>query len=253
MPITTSGHTNERPRLRTSNMKIHCITLTLATATLVAISGCRSNKKDDVSYRTAPGQGAAGLPEDAKFEQAKDPTITADTQFAAGQLAESQGDFNTALLRYDQALKEDPKHLSALYRSAAVYTTLKQYPAAIGRWYRYVEASDGSATSYNNLALTYELAGKAKEAEVNFKRGIEKYPQDEVLRVNFGLMLARLGRVDDAQAELKHVLDPAKVAYNLAAVYEEMGNMSEARKHYREALSINPQLIDAQSRLAALD
>lgn len=234
-------------------MRTYRIALAFAAATLITISGCRSGKDDDLSYRNQPGQGAAGVPDDAKFEQVKDPEINANTQFAAGQLAEAQGDFNMALLRYDQALKGDPNHLSALYRSAAVYTTLKQYPAAIGRWYRYVEASGGNATGYNNLALTYELAGKASEAELNFKRGLAKHPQDEALTVNYGLMLARLGRVDDAEILLKKVLDPAKAAYNLAAVYEEMGNKVEARKRYREALSLNPQLTDAQARLAALD
>src|SRR5258708_560757 len=59
------------------------------------------------------------------FETAQDPPITAETHFAAGQLAETQGDFAGALKQYKEALKLDPKHKRALYRQSVCLSQLK--------------------------------------------------------------------------------------------------------------------------------
>lgn len=222
---------------------------TTVVLTLTAVIGCASEKKRDEAYRAKQSPGITAMADNPEFETAKSPSITADTQFAAGQLAESQGSFDVAQQRYEQALQIDPKHQSTLYRSAIVHTQLKQYPAAIGRWNRYVEASNGNATGYNNLALTYELAAKPLEAETTYKHGVAKNPQDETLHVNYGLMLARAGRISEAEAQLKKVLQPAEVAYNIGSVYEELGKKDQAKQKYQEALSLNPKMTDAQTRL----
>ncbi len=227
----------------------------LATVALamITIAGCSSDKKQAEAYRANQGQGISAMGESAEFDKAKSPPIAAETHFAAGQLAESQSNFELALQRYEQALKIDPQHASTLYRSAIVYTELKQYPAAIGRWNRYVEASNGAAAGYNNLALTYELAAKPRDAEMSFKKGIAKHPKDQAIQVNYGLMLARIGRVAEADAQLKKVLQPAEAAYNMGSIYEEMGKKEQAKQKYEEALALNPKMSDAQARLAAID
>src|SRR5437870_3461293 len=52
----------------------------------------------------------------SKFDNAQDPPFKAQTWFAAGQLAESQGNSAAAIKHYEQALKLDPKHQPSLYR-----------------------------------------------------------------------------------------------------------------------------------------
>src|SRR5215203_6008458 len=50
------------------------------------------------------------------FDQPGDPPFTADTRFAAGQLAESQNAPAAAVEQYREALKVNPKHQPSLFR-----------------------------------------------------------------------------------------------------------------------------------------
>ena len=55
-----------------------------------------------------------------KFEASRDdPPFNADTRFAAGQLAESQGSFDNAITQYRETLKLNPNHRVAMFRLAA--------------------------------------------------------------------------------------------------------------------------------------
>ena len=83
--------------------------------------------------------------------------------------------------------------------------------------------------------------------------GIEIDPKNQPCRVNYGLMLARHGRIEEATTQLSAALSPAQVHYNLASVYEQQGKKDQAKSEYIEAIKSDPKLIDAQMRLAGLD
>src|SRR5450432_1739658 len=148
--------------------------------------------------------------EHSRFENSEDPPINADTYFASGQLAESQGQTERAITQYREALKGNPKHVQSLYRLGIIYTQTKQYPIAIEVWRQYVKANNGSATAVSNLGFCYELSGQNAEAEKAYKIGIDKEPTNQACRVNYGLMLVRIGRNKEAVQQLSAVLRPAE-------------------------------------------
>src|SRR5262245_8341472 len=88
-------------------------------ASIVILSlacGCGSNNDNS-------GAGVKGLSQNeadrlnsqrSQFDQPGDPAFTADTRFAAGQLAESQNAPGPAMEQYREALKIDPKHQPSL-------------------------------------------------------------------------------------------------------------------------------------------
>src|SRR5688572_10557504 len=103
-----------------------------------ALLGCAgNNKKDD-----AKNNSAAKRPPDAFEAAAEDPPLTANTRFAAGQLAEAQGDVERALVQYREALKLDPKHQSTLFRMGALYTKTKRFNEAIDTWQQYIKVTN---------------------------------------------------------------------------------------------------------------
>jgi len=183
----------------------------------------------------------------------KDPPLTAQTYFAAGQLAESQGAYQQALGQYQEALKLQPNYEPALYRTAVVLTQTKQFPQAIAAWQRYISATNGAAIGYNNLAFCYELSGKTSEAEANYKQAIARDPKCVPARNNYGLMLARSGRVDEGLAQMQAVFKPAEAQYNIASALEQMGKKEQAREHYVKALQLDPNFVDAKKRLAEIN
>lgn len=218
----------------------------LATALVV---GCGSAENRGVPRHPQQRIPAA----DALFELAKDPPITADTYFAAGQLAESQGNFPKAAEQYAKALEADGRHDRALFRLAMLQSRLGRHAHAIRSWHRYIELTGHSAAAYSNLGYACELAGQPREAEAAYLKGIEIDPGSQPCRVNYGLMLARAGQSERAVEQLSAVLPPAQVHYNLASVYESLGQRDRARAEYRRSLELDPTLRAAQARLAALE
>lgn len=196
---------------------------------------------------------ARAAPPANDFEKMKDPPINAPTYFAAGQLAESQGHLAQAAEDYRKALALEPKYLDAMYRLGVVCAQTKDYRGAIETWEHYVAATNGSAAAYSNLGFCQELAGDPVAAESAYKKGIARDASSEPCRVNYGLMLARQGRADEALRQLQAAVPPAKAHYNLASVYELQGRKQDARREYQKAVDLDPRLEDAKSRLAALN
>jgi superkiller protein 3 len=229
--------------------------LTITALLLFGAAGCSSNKDKSataglhgVDDEKATDMNAAN----AKFEASKDPPLSAETHFAAGLLADQQGQYDRAIMQYNAALKIQPDYSGALFRLGIDYAQLKQYPLAIDAWKRYIKATNDSATGYNNLAFAQQLAGDNGGAEASYRKGIERDPKNEPCRVNYGLMLAKQGRISEAMLQLQAVLSPADVHYNIGSVYEQQGKTEQARVEYQEAIKLNPKHNDAQLRLASM-
>jgi len=223
--------------------------------TPLILAGCTSHS--DKSHSAVRGisqnDAAAMNAKRNEFQKTEDQPFTAQTHFAAAQLAESQGAPATAVERYNAVLKSNPRHLPSLYRLGILYAQAKAYPQAVGVWTKYLEYSNGDATGYANLGFCHELAGQPAEAETAYQRGIARDPKSNPCRVNYGLMLARTNRVNEAIIQLQAVLPEAQVYYNLASMHEIQGRREEARAAYRRAAELDPGLLEAKTRLAALD
>lgn len=233
--------------------------LKLCSISLLVILGSSCSEKQDPNANHRQDVNSAELAKregkDPKsFEKrGEDPPLTAATHFAAGRLAEVQGDTNRAIDHYWAAVKIEPRNREALFRLGVIYTQLKHYPDATVAWKLYVKAADDSADAYSNLGFCYEMAGKPTDAEDAFKKGIAKDPKNNACRVNYGLMLARDGRGSEAMIQLQAVLPPAQVHYDLASVYEHAGKKEQAKEEYRRAIAEDPSCVDAALRLAALN
>lgn len=233
---------------------ISCMRITILLLGSFLLSGCVMQNQNPGALQGVSSSAVDQLNADhGHFDTIKDPPFTAHTRFAAGQLAESQGAIPMAIEQYKAALKLDPKHQPSLYRLGVLYAQNHQFDLAISSWKQYVKATGDSATAMGNLAFCYELAGRTSDAENAYKAGIQKEPANQSCRVNFGLMLARQGRVDEAKTQWAAVLKPAEVHYNLASVYEQLGRKDDAKSEYEKALELNPEFWEAQTRLSRLE
>jgi tetratricopeptide (TPR) repeat protein len=233
---------------------------TAAAALALSLLGCTPAGDPNVRQlgpdlgQPPPGRAAdeaRARPRD-EFERSGDAPINADTRFAAGQLAETQELPARAEEQYRKALALNPNHRGALFRLGVLYAKQKRYGEAIDAWNRYVRATNDDATGYANLGFCLELAGRTEEAEIAYRKGIQRDPTNAPCRVNYGLLLARHDRINEAMLEMQAVLPEAQVHYNLASVYEGMGRREQAKAEYRKALAAEPHMAEAQARLDAL-
>jgi tetratricopeptide (TPR) repeat protein len=222
----------------------------VAGATLVA--GC-GDKNQDPAYRSSGGEAEQFSMDKSKFELAKDPPYTAQTHYAAGLYAESEGRRDQAIGQFQEALKLDPRHEPSLYQLAVNYTAIKQYDLAVETWQKYIKVTREPAIGYSNLGFTFELSRQFDQAEAAYQKAISIDPKSEAAHVKYGLMLARHDKMEDAIKQWNVVLTPAQVQYNVGAVQEARGRRNEARVAYEAALALKPDFTDAQKRLDRLN
>jgi tetratricopeptide (TPR) repeat protein len=192
-------------------------------------------------------------PDEASLPLAQTPPLKANTRYAAGQVLESQGNFNGAIDEYNKALDLDPKHLPSLYRLGVIYAQFKNYNKSISLWQHYIAISNDAPEGYGNLGYCYELATMPDKAEDTYKKGISKDPKNAYCRTNYGLMLARKHKIQEAILMWNPVLTEAEIHYNLAGIYASDGRKQEAKAEYQKALASDPTLNDAKARLSEID
>jgi tetratricopeptide (TPR) repeat protein len=225
---------------------------TCLSAGVLALVGCVDQPVNTNARNADPTLHGSDAEQRDWEKQQKDPAITVETFYAAAQLAESQELWDRAVAEYDKALKINKDHLPSLYRLGVIYAKFKQYPQAIVIWKHYLAASGGDPTAYANIGFCYELGGNFEEAQDAYESGIRRDPNSAPCRVNYGLMLARRGRFNQAMHQWQVVLPPAEVYYNMGSAYEAMDRKEQAKADFHKALELDPQLADARARLERL-
>lgn len=229
----------------------------LAAALVVVVVGCDRNKEQPEDERIANsrfkllnGSTADSDAKGNKVAAAPEPALNVETRFAAGRLAETQGRLDAAAMQYQQALRLKHDHVPSLYRLGIVYTKTKQFDQATAVWRKYINVTGDIASGYSNLGFCYEMAGDIANAERAYQQGLQRDSKSLPCRTNYGLMLARSNRIAEAQAHLSVVLKPDEVRYNLASVYEQKGELAQAKLELKKAIEINPKNQAAATRLA---
>jgi tetratricopeptide (TPR) repeat protein len=230
------------------------LTVGLASAMLLS-GGCANSQKEEAEAAEQRYKLLNGSTSDQVGRNGKplpEPEVNANTRFAAGRLAESTGKLDAAMMQYQQALIADRNHIPSLYRLGIVLTRTRHFDRAAVVWKQYIKATHDSANGYSNLGFCYEMAGDVANAEEAYKQGFKRDPKHEPCRVNYGLMLARQGRIEEAEEQLSAVLKADEVAFNIAAIYADQGKTDLARAELTRALEVNPKNTAAQEKLATL-
>ena len=220
-----------------------------AACTLALAVGC--SRSEPPAGRLSPEAAAELQSSRSAFDSTTPPPIAPDTYLAAGRLAESRGDLGTAVQQYRKALDARPNHAETLFRLASVLSRTSS-PDAPAAWRSYIAATDGSATGWANLGFSYELLGDVDAAMQAYQQGISVNPEDPACRINYGLLLARQGRLQDAESQLLLALPPEQAWYNIGSALEQQGDVAGAAAAYRRALAIQPDFEPARIRLDAL-
>jgi Tfp pilus assembly protein PilF len=158
------------------------------------------------------------------------------TRLAVCQWALETGQLEEAQKQAIAAVRLNPKSLSAKMLQGTIANFQRNYEAAELFFEAALKQSPNNLVVTNNLALSLvEQNDEAKRqraleiAEANAKR----YPKMPEVLSTYGLVLYRLGRLDDAQAALRAsaaIKEPSvDTAFVMASVAIARGNKAEAR------------------------
>jgi TolB-like protein/Flp pilus assembly protein TadD len=180
-------------------------------------------------------------------------------------------DIRKAIGDYQEAIRLDPRYALAYAKlSSAALNLASNYSGSVAP--REVEELIATArtSAKRSLGLDPNLADAHRaqgvtlrdidrnfvEAEAEFRRALELAPQDASVTANFGLLVARVGRLDEAVALAKRAiaLEPLRGAshQNLSGYLTALGRYDEAEAALRKAIELQPQAAIYYARLAII-
>jgi tetratricopeptide (TPR) repeat protein len=140
--------------------------------------------------------------------------------------------------------------------SLGATSQLSKFTSPAGRLYaRLLDINPDDAEAHSNYGVLLADLGRHDEAEAHYQRALEINPDLAEVHYNYGLLLADLGR-DEAEAHYRRALeinsDLAEAHLNYGVLLAELGRRDEAEAHYKRALEINSDLAEAHLNYGVL-
>jgi Tfp pilus assembly protein PilF len=185
---------------------------------LTLLAGCLQGNP-----RPIPPSPLAGAGEPSPALQASQ---VADVQVAMGRALEKRGAAEQALGVYREALKQDPRRADACARVAVLCDQQGKFKESEEMYRKALAAQPDNADLLCNRGYSLYLQRRWGEAEEALRRALALAPGHRRAHNNLGLVLAQLGRPDDALAsflsagctEAERPQQPGVCAYPPAAL-----------------------------------
>jgi Tfp pilus assembly protein PilF len=216
-----------------------------------------------------------GDPKEIEFNLAQIKQKQAALQKAAesGKLSAEQSREMTAEQRaaFEKSAKERSaamaknKALNDAFNTAMTAMQAKDFQAAVDNFAKAAEIDPKQHVVWANMAESYvglantktgaeQTAAQNKAIEA-YQKALELKPEDAGMHNNFGLVLARMKKLPEAQAELEKAaaLDApgaGKYYYNMGAVLVNTGQSDAAIEAFKKAITVDPNYADAQYQYA---
>lgn len=150
-------------------------------------------------------------------------TPAQDQLIREGVALHDRRDFDGAISRYEQVLKENPNNIMALYEMAFSYYVKKDYLKCLEISYKAAQFKfDLLPAIYVQIGSAQDELGDAKKAIETYKAGLKKFPSDFLIH------------------------------FNLGVTYNKQGEYEEARKAIKKSAGLNPQHTSSHLLLASL-
>ena len=186
---------------------------------------------------------------------AEDPGIL-EAHLVLGNLHVKQEDWGGAIAAYREALALDPEYKSAILGLADAYRLAERYDEAAAGYRRLLELDPNDNKAHYHLAEIHAALGEYQDA-LEVLAGLEATGEERAPARNLkGECLLSLGRLDEAEAELRLALEMddqlSDAWYNLALLFEERGDGSGAIRAYETRLEMAPRDFRSHFNVARL-
>jgi predicted O-linked N-acetylglucosamine transferase (SPINDLY family) len=181
-------------------------------------------------------------------------------QFLRGVCHHALGQLPHALEAFDAAAALDLAHRDARQAAVAVLCQLGRPREALLRCEGLVADAPDDPDVRFNTGLVHEALGSALAALASYDAALARDPAHRPALLNRGLLLTRLGRLQEAYANNRAAAEAhphlADSHYNLAEVALALARHADALEHCARALALDPRhvgaLFDRALALAAL-
>lgn len=174
-----------------------------------------------------------------------------------GDLYKQAGDIKQAIAFYRRAMKAKPTDPRAYFLLGAIYVEQGNDRAAKRVYRRAQRFTKYLAEVHNNLGAIAYREGKYGESLWYLRRAVVRRPTNPRYRYNLALSLSSSKQEQKALEQLavalKYDPDNADLHYLRGVVLVRLGKVDEARASFERALALDPDHEDAQHNLGLLE
>lgn len=186
-----------------------------------------------------------GCGEDELPRAPADPSVQA--YLIKGSEARRQSAFGLAFAYADSAALRAPDSPDALFLRGRTYADLGHFAAADSSYRKVLELQPDYPGGWHNRANNAFRQQQYARAIAYYRKELATNPAARPWR-GIGRSYVELGRIDSARYAFERALATdslyAPAHFNLALLYEDEGELQEALRHARRALSLSPTDID---------
>ncbi len=172
-----------------------------------------------------------------------------------GAMQYQEDSLDEALRNFEKTQVVLPEDTIAYFYAGIVANSMEEYDKAIEHLEKYLEKGGTSPDAYSVIINTYSgpKDDKEKALEVT-RRAKARFPEHpEFPKVEIGLLI-ELEKVEEAKTGLEEAVkrEPDNKTYHfyLGYVNSKLEQWEDAKKHFGEALRVDPSYFDAQYYLA---
>jgi Flp pilus assembly protein TadD len=180
-----------------------------------------------------------------------------------GRIFEKQGNFDAAVLEYQDALTVLDAKGRGQFKPADQAIAHRRMGGALDRLGRFAQAevhykkalkyAPRDAKAWNDLGYSYYLQSRWADSERALRTALKYAPEDERIRTNLGLTLAAGGQQQEAMPLLSQSGGNAIGHANLGYLLASSGQLDLARRQYEQALAERPDLTLARRAIAQIE
>lgn len=194
------------------------------------------------SYQAEAGTGLAS-------KKVEDP-LTLRLRYA--RWMEELENFPDAQLQYSQVLAERPKNFEAIIGLARIEQAVGDVEKAEAGFRRAYALRPESSAAQHALGQFQLSQGRVAEALPLLNKAVLAQPDDKAYRYDLAVALAKSGDINAALPHFQRTVGEAAAHHNIATILRDAGNFRGAEQHFRQALSIQPDLAESRHALASL-
>jgi tetratricopeptide (TPR) repeat protein len=190
-------------------------------------------------------------------------STTADTHNMDGARLFQQGNYQTALQRFQQAVAANPQNADAYYNLAATLHRIGSQTRnrdlltqAETVYNQCLDLNENHVECHRGLAVLLMETERASSAEKLLTNWVTRQPQLADARVELGRLYEESGDIDRAKQTLSQAVmvdqRNARAWAALGSIREKAGETEQALANYQRSLALNPQQPAIGARVASL-
>jgi Tfp pilus assembly protein PilF len=192
------------------------------------------------------------LTKPTKVQTELPPKEAAEACIATAKDLLDHGHDREATLLFERARGLDPKRTELSRFLAVCYDRQNETTKAKSEFDQSLKLAPHDADLWNDYGYFFYRRSDWSQAERNFRESLKLNPKLERAKINLGMSLGQQARFQEAFDVFSDAVGPAAAHSNIGVLLAKQGRHAEAINAFQSALSLQPELTQAQACLQCL-